>query len=98
MRILGSFIQTPDEMKRYSIVYSDWLDPEETLSSASYEIDNVTTPPLAITSLTIADSFATFFVSGGVHQEVYKVVIEVETSDGQIKQDAIMFSIHDFTP
>lgn len=95
---LAKFLQTPDEKKRYSISYVEWLGTSETVVDAAFEIDNITTPPLEVTDLAYAASLTTFYVSGGKHLETYTVIIKITTSDGQIKEDAITINVKDYTP
>ena len=35
---LGKYYKAPDERKRYSIDYSDWLDTAERLSSVTFQV------------------------------------------------------------
>jgi hypothetical protein len=98
MSALGKFIHTPDEVKIYSIDYSDWLETGEEIIAVRYETDNETTPPIAATDITFDANSVSFYISGGVDGERYKVVIEIETSIGQIKQDFVQVVIRDHTP
>lgn len=95
---LGKFVHTPDEKKRYTFDYSEWLDEGETITATDSEVDNLTIPPLEVESLTHDNTLATWYVSGGKHLDVYTVIIKVTTSAGQIKQDAITIKVKDYTP
>lgn len=101
MARLAKYSQTPDELKRYSVEYSDWLDGGETLVSVSFEITPATTPPLVVPSSEIVNGDTNlltnvrFFVSGGVAKTNYKIVVDIVTSGGQVKQDSILFEIRD---
>lgn len=95
---LGKYIHTPDEKKRYTIDYSQWLDEGETIVSAESEVDNVTVVPIVVSGLITGPTYASFYVSGGEHEESYTIVIKVETSADQIKQDGILVRVKDFTP
>lgn len=95
---LDAFQQTPDERLVHTIDFSEWLAQGETLSTASWEVDNATTPPLIAEDLAIVGTGVMFWVSGGVHLQKYTLVIEVETSASNTKQAALIFRIKDFTP
>lgn len=101
MSRLAKYTQTPDETKRYSIEYSDWLDTGETVSDVSFEISPTTSPALSVQSSHIVqgDTGALtqlrFFVTGGVAKKSYKVIVNVATSGGQEKQDTVLFDIRD---
>lgn len=95
---LGKFVQTPDEKKRYTFDYSEWLDVGETITDTASEIDNATIPPLEVDSLTHDNTLATWYVAGGKHLENYTVIIKITTSAGQIKEDAITIKVKDYTP
>lgn len=86
---LSTFKHTPQEKKRYTISYSDWLGDGEVVDSVTYGIDNTTTPPLLVESSTVnGDGLGiTFFVSGGLDEEQYKLYVLMETDAGQRKED-----------
>lgn len=95
---LDKFGQTPDERKRYTFDYAQWVDTGETISSATSEISPATSPALSVTGLSVANNKATFFISGGKNGQTYKVLITSTFNSGQIKQDCIFVKIKDFTP
>lgn len=95
---LGRFVQTPDEVKRYTIDYSDWLDTGETITAVTSEVDNVTTPPMAVTDTEFTDTTVTFFVGGGTDGEKYDVIIRADTSTGQVVDEWIMIAVKDPAP
>ena len=94
---LGSFIKTPIERKRYAIDYTDWLDTGETLTTVTYTIPLVTTPPLVVdaSSLDAAHKVAVFFINGGLNNKQYTVEVVATTSGGQIKEDTVLFTVRD---
>ncbi len=98
VELLDRFEQTPDEVLQYTLNAVPWLGTGETIDSATWEVDNATTPALVVTSLIDFPTSVTFFVSGGLDGQKYKLVIEIETSVGNIKQFGIQFAIKDFTP
>jgi hypothetical protein len=94
---LGSFVKTPIERKRYAIDYTDWLDTGETLSTVTYNIPNVTTPPLVVdaSSIDATNKIAVFFINGGLNTRQYTVEVTATTSGGQIKEDTVQFNVRD---
>jgi hypothetical protein len=93
---LGRFKQTPFEVKRYVIDYSQWLDTNESLIGAiNIFVDHVVTTPLTVSGATFLSNNTelVFFVSGGDDSEVYRVDIIVGTTAGQKKEDSIFFTI-----
>jgi hypothetical protein len=98
VQVLDYFEQTPDEVLQYTLNVAPWLGTGETIDSATWEVSNATTPPLAASSVIDFPTSVTFFVSGGVHLEKYTLVIEVTTSVGNVKHFGIQFTIRDLTP
>jgi len=96
---LGTFKQTPQEKKRYTISYTDWLDDGEVVASVTYGIDNTTVPPLLVESSTVdVDGLGiTFFVSGGLDAEQYQLNVLMQTDTGQRKEDFIKYVVEDPT-
>jgi hypothetical protein len=94
---LSTFKQTPQEKKRYTISYSDWLDAGEVADSVVYGIDNVTVPPLLVESSAIqVDGLGvSFYVSGGLDGEEYQLNILMETDAGQRKEDYMKFVVEE---
>lgn len=101
MSRLAKYIQSPEETKRYSIEYSDWLDTGENLADISFEITPTTSPALSVLSsnIVLGDTGGLtqlrFFVTGGVAKNSYKIIVNVATSGGQEKQDTVLFDIRD---
>lgn len=97
MSKLGKFKQTVDERKKYAIDYSEWLTGSELLVSVVVKVDPVTTPPLVIDELGVAnaDTGVVYFASGGVAGQTYVVAVEVTTSTGQVKEDKVYYVVTD---
>lgn len=101
MARLAKYTQTPDETKRYSIEYADWLDTNENLASATFEVTPTTSPAFVVQSSQIVAgensslSQLRFFVAGGVAGTLYTVTVTAVTSGGQTKQDTVLFAIRD---
>lgn len=95
MPLLGSFIQTPIERKRYRLDYSDWLNDGELLQAISFSSDPAGSGSAAVDAYAIdADhEHITLFVSGGTDQNKYKIHAVADTTFGQRKEDDIVFAI-----
>lgn len=94
---LGKYVQTPEESKRYSFDYTDWLDAGEIITAVDYEIETITDPPLLVTNLVHNDTLATWYVSGGMDGATYTVAIKITTSVAEKKQDAITIKVKAYT-
>lgn len=94
---LSTFKQTPQEKKRYTISYSDWLDDGEVASSVVFGIDNVTTTPLVVegSAIQVDGLGVSFYVSGGEDGEQYQLNILMETDAGQRKEDYMTFVVEE---
>ena len=91
---LGKFIKSPDEIKRYSIDYSNWLDTGEYLASATV----TRTPSTGLMTINVEaiaanDVDVSFFVSGGVAGTSYKLLVRAVTTNGQAKEDTITLEV-----
>lgn len=101
MSRLAKYTKSPEETKRYAIEYSDWLDTGESIDTVSFDITPATSPALAVQSSQIitgdtgALTNVRFFVTGGVVKTGYKVVVNIQTTGGQEKQDTVLFEIRD---
>jgi hypothetical protein len=93
---VGRFLKTPDERKQYTVDYTDWLAASEQITNLEFEIDP-NNGELVIDGSLIdgTGKLITFFVSGGVDDKQYKIVVRVTTSSGQIKEDYILFTINE---
>jgi hypothetical protein len=94
---LAKYTKDPNERKRYTIDYSPWLDVGELLSSVTSGVTPVTTSPLVIDTIAVnGNGFnVSFFVSGGLHGQDYKLTITATTDASQIKEDNILFVVRD---
>lgn len=91
---LGKFIKSPDEIKRYSIDYSNWLDTGEYLASATV----TRTPATGIMTINVdtigaSDIDLSFFVSGGTAGVSYKLLVRAVTTNGQAKEDTVTVEV-----
>jgi hypothetical protein len=90
---LGKFVKAPNERKRYSIDYDDWLDTGETISSVVFTVDPA--DELAIASSSISSRSLAMFIEGGDANQTYSVTVQITTSLGQIKEDTVTFAVRD---
>ena len=94
MSIIARYTQTPAEVKKYKLDYTDWLDTGELLASANTTIDVTTAPVLlAVAALTSGSTFVTVTVSGGTSDTTYIVKVTITTDGGQTKEDCIEISL-----
>lgn len=95
---LATYRQTPDEKKRFTISYGDWLETGEVVASIAYAITPVTVPPLLIeaSAVNVDGLGVTFYISGGVDQTEYQIVTLMQTDAGQRKSDYIKVLAEDY--
>lgn len=93
---LGKFIKSPNEAKRYSIDYVNWLDVGEYLVNATI----TSTPSTAVNTINIdvdliptGSTALSFFFFGGDAGVNYKLLVHTTTSTGQIKEDTILLEV-----
>jgi len=93
--VLGKFAKRPDERKRYTIEYGEWLDSGELLTTVTFKVTPATDSPFVIDGYLIGESgtLVSFFASGGNDGETYDVVVTANTTGGQIKESRILFFV-----
>jgi hypothetical protein len=93
--ILGKFFKAPDERKRYSIGYNDWLDSGELLNSVTFGVTPVDADPVVIDGIAIETGAKTvaFYASGGIDGKSYKAIATATTSGGQVKEDTVQYTV-----
>jgi hypothetical protein len=93
MRI-GNFRKAPADRKRYVVDYTDWLNDDETLTSVM-ATGNVVEDDFYVDGFVVdtGEKEIIFYVSGGIDGSEYAVVITVETSLQQTKQDYVTFKV-----
>jgi hypothetical protein len=99
---LGKYTKTPEERKRYTIDYTDWLDSGETVTTITYEVTFADDSAVTGSAVEIdesgvdADSLGGyFFAAAGEDGEQYKVVATMTTTGGQVREDAILFNVRE---
>lgn len=89
---LGKFVKSPDEIKRYSVDYVDWLDTGEYLQAAVVTA-SPSGPIIDVQGITSNDTDVSFFVTGGTAGTSYKLKTRATTTNGQVKEDIILLEI-----
>jgi hypothetical protein len=87
---LGTVTQQPTERLSYTINYSDALTEGDNVESA---FATVSPTGLTVEDVSPLDPKVRFWVNGGTSGVVYKVTITVNTADGRIFQDEVIFRI-----
>ena len=92
---IGKYSKSPDERKRYSIDYSDWLDTGELLTTVTFEVTPAEANCVVINGVTIETSQqgVVFYASAGVEGKSYKAIATMTTSGGQIKEDTVQYTV-----
>lgn len=82
--MLDTITQHPNEILRYEIDYSRWLNTSasELVSAVSASVSPVTDPALTVTAGVVAGSTGIFFVvTGGDADTDYEVTLLVDTTE-----------------
>jgi len=92
---LGKYFKSPDERKRYSIDYTDWLDSGELLSDVTFEVIPVDADPVFIDGIAIeaGSRSVVFYASAGIDGKSYKAIATMTTSGGQVKEDTVQYTV-----
>lgn len=92
---LASFIKAPLERKRYALDYSNWLDGSETvISTVTFVVTPTVNGGLVVDAYSVSPATkVVFFVSGGVVNAKYVVLVRITTSAGQVKEDTVEYII-----
>lgn len=100
MAVLGKYVQTPIERKRYLLDYTDWFansaNPTGTIDTIVFASLPVAGTPAIVDAfeINLPDLLTvTIFISGGVNGSQYRILATMTTSDGQIKEDEIIVDI-----
>lgn len=94
----------PNEVFAYRISYDRWLATGETITGVTSSVES--TPPsdvvspaaFAVTALLVdpSDSRAVMFNAGGGDDGgVYKVTLRIQTTEAQVREDEIEFSVRE---
>ncbi len=99
----AKFTQSPTEIKRYVLDYTQQLASGENIVSFVVNVvqnSGATTPPLVVTNLALLPANAlgqvygaAYFVSGGVTTGTYEIQFLATTSLGQVLEDIVFYSL-----
>jgi hypothetical protein len=95
---LKKYIQAAGERKRYTINYSEWLDTGEYINTVVFTVlGTATSPALVVDDVMVlpTPTGAQYYVSGGVDNIQYSVLVTATTATGQIKEDVLLFTIRE---
>lgn len=90
---LGTFQKQPQERLSKSILYTESLDPGDSISTinACYaEPEDLDVSPVLIDGERIR-----IWVSGGVNEEQYKITVNVTTAGGEIFEDELFCRVRE---
>jgi len=93
--ILGKYFKAPDERKRYSIDYDDWLDTGEQITTVTFAVTPVDEDPVLIDSILIETpgKGVVFYASAGLDGKSYKAIVTMTTNGGQVKEDTVHYTV-----
>lgn len=97
MSVLRQFVQSSVEVKKYTIGYSNWLDAGEALAAVEAAVTPVGVPPfeVVVDFDAISNIVQVLAGPGGIEGQTYEVTILITTTEGQKKQDCLLFTIVD---
>ena len=90
MSKLGTVVQQPTERLSYTIDYGEYLTDGDNVSSA---VAVVTPAGRTVDKVSVFGPRVKFWATGGTAGVKYKVELTVNTHDGRIIQDEIIFKI-----
>lgn len=93
--ILGKFFKAPDERKRYSIGYGQWLDSGEVVNNTTFQVTPIDADPVVIDGISVETppTSIAFYASGGIDGKSYKAIATTTTSGGQVKEDTVHYTV-----
>lgn len=87
---LGTATQQPTERQSYTVDYSQALTEGDNIETAFAVVNPA---GLTVDNVLVMDPKVRFWVNGGTSGTVYKVTLTVNTADGRVLQDEIIFKI-----
>jgi hypothetical protein len=92
--LLGKFTKEPADRKRYALDYVDWLEQPEVITNVDVVVPQGGTSFFVDSIVTDETQKQVFlYVSGGIDGEIYDVIVTIDTTASQTKQDYIQFDI-----
>jgi len=105
MSVLNTYVQQPEELKRYRLNYSRWLDAtnSEIISTVATPVPTIVNGvegdpedlQVVVSQLLDDNQIVEYAVEGGIDGTVYDVEFTMTSSLGQITQDKVRFRIID---
>lgn len=97
---IGSWKQTPDERKQYTVDYTQWLGAAETISSTDLTGIEIVEGPTGADLIVVSSSEiltggkkVAYFIEGGADGVVYKLHVKITTSAGETKEDVVLYRV-----
>lgn len=91
---LKKFYKDPDDRKRYTLDYTDWLDLTESVSSCVFAVTPVEAGGLEVdASSIVANKTVVFYVALGNADTDYTVEATMTSDAGQVKQDTLTYLV-----
>jgi hypothetical protein len=97
MGVVAKYVKAAAERKRYKLYYGNWLDTGEAVASVTFSVTPVTVPPLVIDSSQINSDGVTvqYYASGGITGTSYVVTALMTSTQTQVKEDDVFFSVRE---
>lgn len=100
MAILKTHTKQPGDTLDYDFDYSKWLNADDDIISAVFDITFLGTPapvaPMTISSNVVQPKFTKVWLTGGAAGEVYKVTCTITTARNRVKQDEIKIRLREY--
>lgn len=87
---MASYKQDPDDLLDYQLDWTSFLNAGETISSQTVTSSD---PAFVVSNVSETSGIITYWVTGGVDGENYKVTCHVTTSAGREKEVADVFLV-----
>lgn len=100
MAQLARYIKDPDERKRYSIDYSEWLDDGERMLTVTPTLAPSDADPVLVQDVQIdpSERSVQYYLEGGTANVDYTILFTVTTSGNQTKEDVIVCAVRTSNP
>lgn len=81
---------TVGDRRRYIVDYSQWLDTGVTAASATASTASTTA---SVDTVSNDTTTVTFFINGGILNEIFTVAVQMTDSLGEVKNDSIEYFV-----
>ena len=86
-----TFLKDPDATLDYTVDWSDWLDPNDTISASAWSVPS----GLTQVSASYTPTSATIWLSGGTAGQRYDVRNRITTAAGRIDDRTVRFNVQE---